>query len=32
MLSSRLTRPRVIFGIATLLGFFSAFQAYSSSA
>ena len=28
MLSSRLTRPRVIFGIATLLGFFSAFQAY----
>jgi signal transduction histidine kinase len=28
MLRSRVTRPRVVFGIATLLGFFSAFQAY----
>ena len=28
MLRSRLTRPRVVVGIATFLGFFSAFQAY----
>ena len=28
MVQSRITRPRVIFGIATLLGCFSAFQAY----
>jgi signal transduction histidine kinase len=28
MVQSRITRPRAIFGIATLLGFFSAFQAY----
>ena len=27
MVQSRITRPRVIFGIATLLGCFSAFQA-----
>jgi two-component system, LytTR family, sensor kinase len=28
MLKARITPPRVIFGVATLLGFFSAFQAY----